>query len=101
MEQTITELINSVGFPIAMCVAFGYYITKRDNQKAEAEKEMRTQTIEERQKLIETIENNRKVNEELLKTNMKLAETNKTLSDEINARMNTVENTLLEINRKI
>ena len=57
MEQAITELINTVGFPTAMCVAFGYYITKRDNQRAETEKEARAQTIEERQKLIQTIEN--------------------------------------------
>lgn len=101
MEQAITELINTVGFPTAMCVAFGYYITKRDNQRAETEKEARAQTIEERQKLIQTIENNRKVNEELLQTNRELSETNRQLVYEISGKVNNIENTLVEINQKM
>ena len=84
-----------------MCVAFGEYIKKRDVQRAETEKEMRNQTLEERQKLIQTIENNRKVNEELLQTNRELSETNRQLVYEISGKVNNIENTLVEINQKM
>ena len=31
--SVLAELINSVGFPIAMVGVFGWYINKRDNQR--------------------------------------------------------------------
>lgn len=99
--SVLAELINSVGFPIAMVGVFGWYINKRDNQRIEIEKETKAQEIEERKKLIITIEENRITNQELLATNKELSETNRLLCSEINRRMNLIENTLLEINQKV
>lgn len=44
---TITSLISSLGFPVVVCIALGWYIVYRDRQ-----------TIAEMQSLKETIENN-------------------------------------------
>ena len=44
--SVLTELINSVGFPIAMVGVFGWYINKRDNQRIEIEKETKAQERE-------------------------------------------------------
>ena len=84
--SVLTELINSVGFPIAMVGVFGWYINKRDNQRIEIEKETKAQEIEERKKLIITIEENRITNQELLATNKELSETNRLLCSEINRK---------------
>lgn len=65
------------------------------------EKEARRSEIEERKKMIETIELYRVTNQELLTTNKEVSETNRLLVNEISTRMNTVENTLLEINQKL
>lgn len=101
MENSIVELVNSVGFPILMCLVFAKYIQKRDEQKAEIDKEIRDQMNVERKKLIETIEDNRKVNQELLQTNRELSETNRILVSNVGERMNAIENTMIEINQKI
>lgn len=45
--DTITTLISSLGFPIVVCVALGWYIVYRDKQ-----------TNAEMESLKETIENN-------------------------------------------
>ncbi|CAI3649424.1 MAG: hypothetical protein KIC47_17880 [Clostridium sp.] len=101
MENSTVELVNSVGFPILMCLVFAKYIHKRDEQKAEIDKEIREQMNIERKKLIETIEDNRKVNQELLQTNRELSETNRILVTNVGERMNAIENTMIEINQKI
>ena len=101
LENSIVELVNSVGFPILMCLVFAKYIQKRDEQKAEIDKEIRDQMNVERKKLIETIEDNRKVNQELLQTNRELSETNRILVSNVGERMNAIENTMIEINQKI
>ena len=101
MENSTVELVNSVGFPILMCLVFAKYIHKRDEQKAEIDKEIREQMNIERKKLIETIEDNRKVNQELLQTNKELSETNRILVTNVGERMNAIENTMIEINQKI
>lgn len=44
---TITSLISSLGFPVVVCIALGWYIVYRDRQ-----------TNAEMQSLKETIENN-------------------------------------------
>ena len=86
MENSTVELVNSVGFPILMCLVFAKYIHKRDEQKAEIDKEIREQMNIERKKLIETIEDNRKVNQELLQTNRELSETNRILVTNVGKR---------------
>ena len=97
----IVNLINETGFPIVVCLGAAWYINKRDSQRIEMERESKAQEIEERKKLIITIEENRATNQELLATNKELSETNRLLSNEINGRMNTVENVLIEINQKL
>ncbi|MDU4480398.1 hypothetical protein [Clostridium sp.] len=101
MENSAVELVNSVGFPILMCLVFAKYIHKRDEQKAETDKEIRYQMNVERKKLIETIEDNKKVNQELLQTNKELSETNRLLVSDICGKVNIIENTMIEINQKI
>ena len=100
MTETI-NLINEVGFPIMVCLGFAWYTNKRDNQRIEMDKEAKYNEIQERKKLIDTIEMYRNTNQELLTTNKEVSETNRLLVNEISHRMNTVENTLLEINQKI
>ena len=95
------NLINEVGFPVMVCVAFAWYTNKRDNQRMEMEKEAKYNEVEERKKLVETIEMYRDTNQELLTTNKEVSETNRLLVNEINHRMNTVENTLIEMNQKL
>ena len=46
--SVLTELINSVGFPIAMVGVFGWYINKRDNQRIEIEKETKANSMPSR-----------------------------------------------------
>ena len=97
----IVTLINDLGFPAVVCLGFGWYLTKRDAQRAELEKENKEQINEDRRKLIESIEYYRVTSNELLSTNKELSETNRLLANEIKERMNIVENTLIEINHKI
>lgn len=97
----IISIIDRLGFPTFVCIAFGWYINKRDAQRLEMEKETKQNEIEERKKLAESIELYRKTSCELLTTNKELSETNRLLSNEIVARMNIMENTLIEINNKI
>lgn len=100
MEEVI-NLINTVGFPIFTCLAFGWYINQRDMQKNQMEKEFKLNEIEERKKVMETIETYRITSQELLATNKEVCETNRLLANEINNRMNIVENVLIEINHKL
>lgn len=61
--QEVETLITSVGFPIAMCLLFAWYIYKRDEKDS-------TKDIEHKQevdKLSEAISNNTIVMEKLLK----------------------------------
>ena len=97
----ISNLITELGFPSFVCLGFGWYITKRDAQRAELEKENKERMYEDRTKLIESIENYRVTSNKLLETNREMSETNRLLANEIKDRMNIVENTLIEINHKI
>lgn len=61
--QEVETLITTVGFPIAMCLLFAWYIYKRDEKDS-------TKDIEHKQevdKLSEAISNNTIVMEKLLK----------------------------------
>lgn len=61
--QEVETLITTVGFPIAMCILFAWYIYKRD------EKDIAKDSVhkEEIDKLSEAITNNTVVMEKLLK----------------------------------
>ncbi len=97
----IANLINEIGFPAVVCLGFGWYLNKKDNQKMELEKEAKANEVEERKKLVESIELYRKTSNELLAANKELSETNRLLANEIGLRMNIIENTLIDMNRKI
>lgn len=61
--QEVETLITSVGFPIAMCILFAWYIYKRDEKDS-------TKDLEHKQevdKLSEAITNNTIVMEKILK----------------------------------
>lgn len=61
--QEVETLITTVGFPIAMCLLFAWYIYKRDERDSAKDSEHK----EEVDKLSEAITNNTVVMEKLLK----------------------------------
>lgn len=99
--QELSTLINDLGFPTFVCIGFAWYINKRDTQRAEMEKEAKANEIEERKKLIESIELYRVTSSKLLETNKELSETNRLLVNEISSKVNIIENTLLQMNNKM
>ena len=62
MEAILTA-ISTVGFPIAMCLLFAWYIYKRDEKESAKDSEHK----EEVDKLSEAITNNTVVMEKILK----------------------------------
>lgn len=61
--QEVETLITTVGFPIAMCLLFAWYIYKRDEKEIAKDSEHK----QEVDKLSEAITNNTLVMEKLLK----------------------------------
>ena len=61
--QKLETLITTVGFPIAMCLLFAWYIYKRDERDSAKDSEHK----EEVDKLSEAITNNTIVMEKILK----------------------------------
>ena len=61
--QEVETLITTVGFPIAMCLLFAWYIYKRDERDIAKDSEHK----EEMYKLSEAITNNTVIMEKLLK----------------------------------
>ena len=99
--KIISEAISTLGFPIVMVGAFGWYINKKDKEKAIVDAEIRERSNLERDMLITSIEKNRVVNEKLLKTNEELAESNRLLINEFSSKINNIENNIIEIKHKI
>ena len=97
----ISEVINTLGFPIAMVATLGWYIQKKDKEKALVDAEIRERSNTERDMLIASIEKNRIVNEKLLQTNKELAEGNRLLINEFSIKINNIENNVAEIKNKI
>lgn len=97
----ISEVINTLGFPIAMVATLGWYINKKDKEKAIVDSEIRERSNTERDMLIASIEKNRLVNEKLLQTNKELAEGNRLLINEFSIKINNIENNVAEIKNKI
>lgn len=64
--NTVTQLITSVGFPIAACVALGWYIKKKDEEsKAQIEK-MTEAHKEESKQFADALNNNTLVIQKLI-----------------------------------
>lgn len=97
----LSEVINTLGFPIAMVATLGWYIQKKDKEKAVVDAEIRERNNKERDMLIASIEKNRIVNEKLLEANQELAESNRILINEFSTKINNIENNVAEIKNKI
>lgn len=97
----ISEVINTLGFPVAMVATLGWYINKKDKEKAIVDAEIRERNNKERDMLIASIEKNRIVNEKLLEANKELAESNRILINEFSTKINNIENNVAEIKNKI
>ena len=97
----ISESINTLPFPIAMVATLGWYIQKKDKEKALVDAEIRERNNKERDMLIASIEKNRLVNEKLLEANKELAESNKLLINEFSNKITSIENNVAEIKNKI
>ena len=97
----ISEAINTLPFPIAMVATLGWYIQKKDKEKAIVDAEIRERNNKERDMLIASIEKNRLVNEKLLEANKELAESNRLLINEFSTKINNIENNVFEIKEQI
>lgn len=99
--NVISEAISTLGFPIIMVGAFGWYIQKKDKEKAIVDAEIRERSNKERDMLIASIEKNRIVNEKLLEANKELTESNRLLINEFSHKITSIENNVAEIKNKI
>ena len=97
----ISEVINTLGFPIAMVATLGWYRNKKDKEKATVDSEIRERNNKERDMLIASIEKNRIVNEKLLEANKELAESNRLLINEFSIKINSIEHNVVEIKEQI
>lgn len=97
----LSEAINTLPFPMAMVATFGWYINKKDKEKALVDAEIRERNNKERDLLIASIEKNRIVNEKLLEANKELAEGNRLLINEFSHKITSIENNVAEIKNKI
>lgn len=58
MVETIVQIVQSVGFPIAMCVAMGYYVKYTEDKSRDERIEMQTQHSEEMDSVKTVLNNN-------------------------------------------
>ena len=84
-----------------MVATLGWYINKKDKEKAAVDAEIRERSNTERDMLISSIEKNRLVNEKLLEANKELTESNRLLINEFSYKITSIENNVAEIKSKI
>lgn len=58
MVETIVQIVQSVGFPIAMCIAMGAYVKYTEDKSREERLEMQTQHAEEMDSVKTALNNN-------------------------------------------
>lgn len=97
----LNEVINTLGLPVAGIAALGWYINKKDKEKAAVDAEIRERNNKERDMLIASIEKNRIANEKLLEANKELAESNRLLINEFSIKINSIEHNVVEIKEQI
>lgn len=66
MVETIVQIVQSVGFPIAMCVAMGAYVKYTEDKSREERLEMQTQHAEEMDSVKTALNNNTLALQELV-----------------------------------
>ncbi|MCU9811289.1 MULTISPECIES: hypothetical protein [Paraclostridium] len=83
----IERIITNLGFPIAMCVAIIWYIKDFIDHTID---QIRLDTKEDKQILLDEIKHNRKVNEKLLMTNELLAKEITVKIDKIGEKIDNI-----------
>jgi hypothetical protein len=58
MVETIVQIVQSVGFPIAMCVAMGGYVKYTEDKSREERIELQAQHVEEMESVKTALNNN-------------------------------------------
>lgn len=58
MVETIVQIVQSVGFPIAMCVAMGAYVKYTEDKSREERVELQAQHVEEMESIKAALNNN-------------------------------------------
>lgn len=58
MVETIVQIVQSVGFPIAMCVAMGAYVKYTEDKSREERVEFQAQHVEEMESVKTALNNN-------------------------------------------
>ena len=99
--NTLLQIFEQVGLTVCIIGAFAWYIVKKDKDKAMVDKEIRERQMAERDLLVDSIEKYRISNETMLQTNKELAETNRIMINEFSAKINNIENNLIEIKHNI
>lgn len=66
MIETIVQIVQSVGFPIAMCIAMGAYVKYTEDKSREERVEMQTQHAEEMDSVKTALNNNTLALQELV-----------------------------------
>lgn len=66
MVETIVQIVQSVGFPIAMCVAMGAYVKYTEDKSREERVEMQTQHSDEMDSVKTALNNNTLALQELV-----------------------------------
>ena len=99
--NVFSQLFEQIGLTACIIGAFAWYIVKKDKDKAIVDQEIRERQTAERDLLIDSIEKYRISNETMLQTNKELAETNRIMINEFSAKINNIENNLIEIKHSI
>lgn len=58
MVEAIVQIVQSVGFPIAMCVAMGAYVKYTEDKSREERVELQAQHVEEMESVKAALNNN-------------------------------------------
>lgn len=66
MVETIVQIVQSVGFPIAMCVAMGAYVKYTEDKSREERIELQEQHVEEMNSVKLALNNNTLALQELV-----------------------------------
>ena len=66
MVETIVQIVQSVGFPIAMCVAMGAYVKYTEDKSREERVELQAQHVEEMDSVKTALNNNTLALQELV-----------------------------------
>lgn len=58
MVETVVQVVQSLGFPIAMCIAMGAYVKYTEDKSREERIELQTQHVEEMESVKTALNNN-------------------------------------------